>query len=93
MPSEQKVTVPCAQNIILENRKRLHISGVEEILHFDDLLLVINTVLGELSVHGAQLHVEALNVESGDLIVTGEIAMLAYAEGRDHSGIWSRIFG
>ena len=82
-----------AQNIILESRKRLHISGVEEILRFDDTLVVMKTVLGELFVRGERLHVDALSVESGDLSVTGEISELGYAESAERSGFWSRLFG
>ena len=43
-----------AQNIILENRRKLSVSGVEEVISFDDKLIVLKTTLvltGSLSEH------------------------------------------
>ena len=94
MSADDRVAVPArTQNIILENRKKLNISGVEEILRFDDTLIVMKTVLGELFVRGTLLHVEKLSVESGELSVTGEVTELGYAESAERGGFWSRVFG
>ena len=81
------------QNIILENRKRLTVSGVEEVDGFDESSVQLRTALGELTVRGEGLHVEQLSVETGELIVTGEIAELAYAETAEPRGFFSRLFG
>lgn len=60
-----------AQNIILENRNRLSVSGVEEVGGFDESIVEMQTELGALTVHGSNLRVETLSVDSGDLLVVG----------------------
>ena len=51
-----------AQNIILENRSRLSVSGVEEVSGFDESIVQMQTELGALTVHGSNLRVETLSV-------------------------------
>ena len=63
-----------AQNIILENRSRLSVSGVEEVSGFDESIVQMQTELGALTVHGSNLRVETLSVDSGDLLVVGDIS-------------------
>lgn len=81
------------QNIILENRNRLSISGVEEVGGFDESIVQMQTQLGALTVHGSNLRVETLSVDSGDLLVVGDISDLSYAEIPIRRGFWSRLFG
>lgn len=81
------------QNIILENRNRLSISGVEEVGGFDESIVQMQTQLGALTVHGSNLRVETLSVDSGDLLVVGDISDLSYAEIPIRRGFWARLFG
>jgi len=81
------------QNIILENRRRLTVSGVEEVDGFDDSYVQLRTVLGEMTVRGEELHVDQLSVETGELLVTGEIGEITYAETTESRGFFSRLFG
>ena len=80
-----------AQNIILENRSRLSVSGVEEVSGFDESIM--QTELGALTVHGSNLRVETLSVDSGDLLVVGDISDLSYADVPVRRGFWARLFG
>ena len=43
------------QNLILENREKLSISGVIDVLSFDDQVVMIETELGLLTVKGLSL--------------------------------------
>ena len=43
------------QNIILENREKLSISGVLDVLSFDDQIVILETELGLLTVKGENL--------------------------------------
>ena len=81
------------QNLILENRKRLSVSGVKEVLNFDDSHVCMRTSLGDLTVRGSQLRVEDLSVESGELLVTGEISELTYEESALRPDWRKRLFG
>ncbi len=80
-----------AQNLILENRKRLSVSGVVEVSGFDEDYVRMLTTLGELIVHGEELHVETLSVETGESVITGHISALAYEE-PPRRGLLARLF-
>ena len=45
--AEEKKAVKLPQNIILENRKNLHVSGVEDVDSFDEQTVVAYTGLGQ----------------------------------------------
>ncbi len=91
MAEENKTAARRTQNLILENRRRLSVSGVEEVVTFNEEAVSMKTVLGELTVRGEGLHVERLAVESGDLVVTGQVSSLAYQE--TAPSLWERLFG
>ena len=82
-----------AQNIILENRSRLSVSGVEEVSGFDESIVQMQTELGALTAHGSNLRVETLSVDSGDLLVVADISDLSYADVPVRRGFWARLFG
>lgn len=67
-------------NAILEDRQRLMLTGVTDVDSFDENLVVLFTQLGELTIRGKQMHVNEMSVESGELIVEGEINALIYGE-------------
>ena len=89
MAGEERSARP--QNLILENRKRLSVSGVEEVSGFDDSYIRARTSLGDLIVRGQELHVETLSVETGELVITGQITELAYEESALKNGLLSRL--
>ena len=61
-------------NVIMENRRELRISGVKDIDSFSETKIVLNTIMGELVVRGRDLHVRALEAETGDLSMFGASA-------------------
>ena len=65
-------------NVIMENRRELRISGVKDIDSFSETKIVLNTIMGELVVRGRDLHVRALEAETGDLSMFGDIKSLCY---------------
>lgn len=67
------------QNLILENRNRLNISGVLDVLSFDDQIIIVETELGMLTVKGDNLRINKLSIDTSEVIVEGEIMSLAYS--------------
>lgn len=67
-------------NAILENRERLLLSGVTEIDSFDDRTVCLYTQLGEMTILGKKLHMDAMSIESGEVAVTGEIHAIRYGD-------------
>lgn len=80
------------QNIILENRKSLRISGVKDIDSFSESKIVANTVLGELVVRGEELHITELATETGDLTMNGKINSLVYNNFNSNANIFRKLF-
>lgn len=66
------------QNVILENRNKLNISGVLDVLNFDEQIITIDTELGILIIKGSNLRLNKFNLESTDLNVEGNIVSLVY---------------
>lgn len=80
-------------NIILEGRERLSISGVTDVLSFDEGEVVAETTMGLLVTAGEDLHVERLSLDVGELVLTGHIAALEYVGDRKQKGgLWSKLF-
>lgn len=83
------------QNLVLENRGKLSISGVLDVLSFDDQVIIIETELGLLTVKGQNLKINKLSIDTSEVVVEGEIFYLAYSEGAQNKsagGLLSKIF-
>lgn len=84
------------QNLILENREKLSITGVNDVLSFDDQVIIVDTELGMLTVKGENLRVNKLSIDTSEVIVEGQISYLSYSDkqqDRDKSGGFiSKIF-
>ena len=68
------------QNVILENREKLTISGVLDVLSFDDQIVIVETELGLLTVKGENLRINKLRLDTTEVIVEGTIFNLSYSE-------------
>ena len=83
------------QNLILENRNKLSISGVKDVLSFDDQIVIMETELGLLSVKGDNLKINKLSIDTSEVIVEGEINTLSYSDHtkkEQEGGLFSKIF-
>ena len=84
------------QNLLLENREKLTISGVLDVLSFDDQIVIVETQLGLLTVKGEDLRINKLSIDSLEVIIEGEIFSLGYSNediGRKNSGsLLGKIF-
>jgi len=94
MTEEKKAAPKMPHNIILEDRRALTVSGVLDVDNFDDQSVVVFTDLGELTVKGYNLHINKLNVDTGELTMEGEIHMLSYADVqvKGSGGLFSKLF-
>ena len=68
------------QNVILENRKKLPLTGIKDVLSFDDEIIVLESELGLLNIKGRDLKVNKISVETGDVIIEGTIRMFEYSD-------------
>ena len=68
------------QNLVLENRGKLSISGVLDVLSFDDQIVIVETELGLLTVKGEDLRINKLSIDTSEVVIEGEIFSMNYSE-------------
>ena len=67
-------------NLFIENREKLRLTGVKDVDNFDDDAISVQTQQGDLVIHGQNLKIAKLDVESGELLVDGFVISLFYQE-------------
>ena len=83
------------QNLILENRGKLSVSGVNDVLSFDDQVVMVDTELGLLTVKGENLRINKLSLDTAEVIIEGEISSLTYSQSKQDKSsgtLLSKIF-
>ena len=92
---DKKINSNTIQNLILENREKLNITGVLDVLSFDDQIVIVETELGLLTVKGENLRINKLSTDTEEVIVEGNISNLSYSDknlpGKETS-FFSKIF-
>ena len=79
--------------LTLTGRSTATLTGVEDVDCFNEQLVVLLTDAGQMTVTGAGLHVENLDLKNGQLVIEGEIASIEYSgKVRREGGVFSRIF-
>ena len=82
-----------AHTLTMEGRERARLSGVTAVSCFNEEEVVLETSAGEVALMGAGLHIEQLNLEEGQLDVTGEISAIEYSDiapKRERRGLFAR---
>jgi len=77
--------------LTLNQREDLSLTGVTEVVSFDDSAVILKTHLGTLNVLGENLVLKSLSVEGGQVAVSGHIGSLIYEEPRQE-GFFRRWF-
>ena len=77
--------------LTLQNRKKLTLTGISDVVSFDDTAVVMHTPLGTLVAQGNGLQLKTLTPEGGNVTIEGDISLLSYEEPRA-SGWLSRFF-
>ena len=79
-------------NLTLEGRRRLTVSGVEEVERFDENEIALRPGEGRLIICGEGMHVNGLSVDKGDVSVQGRIDELRYEDSAPEKGFWARLW-
>ncbi len=78
-----------AHTVTLVDRCDLALTGVEDVIRFDEGAVVLATTEGTLAVEGEGLHIKQMNVNSREFGIEGKITSLCYLEGRPRGrGLW-----
>lgn len=93
---DKKLVRSRSHSILMENRERVTITGVQDVDSFDEGSVLLVTDLGYITLHGIDLHINKLNLEEGQLVVEGEILGVEYNEheamGGKGNGFFKKMF-
>ena len=91
LPTETKPSGESHRSSLLD-RARLQISGVCEVISFDESAVVLNTSLGTMLIQGRELKLKTLSLDGGQVAVDGVVTALSYEEPRQRGSWTSRLF-
>ena len=77
--------------LTLNERKNLTMTGVTEVVSFEETAVVLKTSLGTLWVQGQELKLKTLSLDGGQVAVDGHNSALHYEEPRE-GGLWQRLW-
>ena len=83
----EQIALP--HKLTLNERKQLTMTGVSEVVSFDENAVVLHTAQGTLLVQGEGLQLKNLSPEGGQVAISGKVTALAYQEPRPAGG-WLR---
>ena len=82
--------------LFLQNRGNVSITGVTDVVSFDESQVILDTDMGLLTLKGKDLHVSRLTIEKGEVDVEGTVDSLAYSSNesirRAGESMLSRLF-
>ena len=64
----------------MDNRKRMSLDGVRDVISFDDGEVVLVTENGEMTVEGRELHISVLDLTGGSVMLDGIIDAVYYID-------------
>ncbi|MCL2034430.1 MAG: sporulation protein YabP [Oscillospiraceae bacterium] len=84
--AEDKRVIKMKHNVIMENRRTLTVTGVMDIDSFDEETVTVFTEHGELTIKGRDLHINKIDVDTGDLLMEGDVDSLSYSDNLPQKG-------
>lgn len=84
----------CIQKHIvnIENRESVTLCGIDEVLSYDEATVVMQSVLGQLTVEGEELNIIKLNLDAGEVSINGRLSALYYMEQQKGGGLLAKLF-
>lgn len=77
----------CSGRLVMEARRKLTLTGATGVVRFDEELAELNTQLGPLIIEGRELKLKTLSLDTGTVVVEGELIGLSYEEPRKKRGL------
>ena len=80
-------------NVEMTMRKHMDITGVGEVVSFDDTSIILKTVCGEMTVEGRDIKVGVLDTDRGVVSLDGRVDALYYSDTSDNErrGLFGRL--
>lgn len=85
-------TTKKSHDLSIENRKKLCLTGIEDMKNFDDKHIIACIDSENIIIRGEFLNIKKLDLESGELEIDGKIYSIEYKKIGAHKKIFSKIF-
>lgn len=93
---EDRVSAAAVHKVSMSGRRNAILTGVSDVLSFDDQEVLLETTEGVLLIRGEELHVNRLSVEKGEVDLEGRIISLSYSDQdgfkQGSESLFSRLF-
>ncbi len=87
--SEEKVN----SSAVLTGRSFLALTGIDEVISFDECIVTLSSNGSVLAVSGEDLSMVKLSLESGEVSISGRIDAIVYTDEQPKKGLFSKLFG
>ena len=77
----------------LLNREKGSVTGIQDVVSFDENQMILDTNMGLLTVRGKALHVSRLTLEKGEVDIEGEFESFSYSCNESHRRSQESFFG
>ncbi|QTL99370.1 sporulation protein YabP [Iocasia frigidifontis] len=81
-----------AHSFSLNNRKQLNMTGVKEVVTFNENKVILQTTQGNLSIKGEDLNIHNLNLDDGSVKIEGYVSSLEYTDKINSKGLLNKLF-
>ena len=71
--------------VVMENRREVKLTGVTQVISYDEFKIIVRTDYGRLVIGGRNLVAGQLSVEDKTMQLTGDIDFLQYQKNRGKS--------
>ena len=78
---------------VLTGRSFLALTGINEVVSFDESTVTLDCSGTLLAVSGENLSIVKLSLENGEVSLSGRIDAIVYTDEQPKKGLFSRLFG
>ncbi len=80
------------QELIMNNREKINLNGVQEVLSYDNNIINLKTNYGFMEINGTDLKLSHLELTTNDIIIKGIINEIRYLEKEKGKNFFKKIF-
>ena len=89
---QEQARTQTSHRLTMQDRAKVELTGVTEVISFDNEEIILETVEGGLRFGGEELHVKRLTLERGEITIEGRIREIAYQETGKDKSVFGRLF-
>lgn len=73
-------------HVAMHNCKTVLVTGVKEVISFDELAVLLITCCGQMTIEGEGLHISRLDLDRGEADIDGTVSGIYYSKIKEKSG-------